>query len=87
MELKNCILSKRFFKNNKEIELNSNISYKEFIYSINVLLAFSFNSQDAITNLQYYNNDYRYTNTLICKKKFKIYKNFKVVRPYYIAYH
>lgn len=51
MELKNCILSKRFFKNNKEIELNSNISYKEFIYSINVLLAFSFNSQDAITNL------------------------------------
>jgi hypothetical protein len=79
-----AIKVKEFIKQIESIESSSSIDYKEFLESINTLLAFSFSSMDTVPDKWHCENDCKYSGFLLCAGEFNTDDKSEKICPYYV---
>lgn len=79
-----CVRVKDYLKNIQSIESKSSIDYKEFLESINTLLAFTFASMDTVPDKWYCENDCKYSGFLLCAGEFNTDDKSEKICPYYV---
>ena len=78
-----CVKIQDFLKQIKSIESSSSIDNKEFLESVNILLAFTFAFKDTVPNKWHCDCDCRHSGCLLCPGEFSISKNAKKLCPFY----
>lgn len=78
-----CVKIQDFLKHIKSIESSSSINNKEFLESVNILLAFTFASKDTVPNKWHCECDCRHSGSLLCPGEFNTDKSSHKLCPYY----